>query len=77
MDPALVTILVGVFVTAGLATIAYFFRSWATEMGHKIDRLETTVANQSVIIAQLQVLAGWPYRFTVGNGVSPTHESAE
>ncbi len=67
MSSAVVAVVIGVLVTAGLATIAWFFRQWANGVGDKVDELSGKVDNlgekvgdQAVAIGQLQIAAGWP-----------------
>ena len=64
---ALIDVVVGVVLTAGLGAIAWFFRSWANGVGDKVDKLSAkvdklddkvdTLSNE---MAQVKVVVGWP-----------------
>ena len=60
-------VVLGVGLTAGLATIAWFFRQWSSELGtkvddlsDKVDTLDEKVDTLTSDVAQMKVVIGWP-----------------
>lgn len=67
IPPEIVDGLVVLLGGSGLAVIAWFFRSWASELGtkvdhlsDKVDKLDDKVDNAINELAQVKVVIGWP-----------------
>ena len=66
-DSNTVAAIVGVLLTTGIGAIAWFFRSWANDLGDKVDHLsdkvdhlDEKVDNAINELAQVKVVVGWP-----------------